>query len=264
MASSTSTGFGPLARGFWGAVLRPNKVLVVTIPEGAHLCLLQAALSADPPTPGAAWTDICSVRCRTPARKDPATLCHLKAADPASAMPPSAAPSFHLNSSPLQLMFTHAKDGKVAIAAEGPRTVHVIGVYSREKPLEVEVGGGLPAGGKGGVDGGGAAVAAKPAAAATAKAAAAEAPAPKPAAKAAATAKPAAAAKSATAGGARESGIQEMTNGLKVVDTTVGRGRVAKSGDKLSVRYSGLTADSKGSWFQVRRAIRLPSTRRNL
>eukprot|EP00966_Prymnesium_polylepis_P095806 2219794-Prymnesium_polylepis.1 len=42
-----------------------------------------------------------------------------------------------------------------------------------------------------------------------------------------------------------------MESGLKVVDTAMGRGRAAKSGDKLSVRYSGLTADAKGNWFQV-------------
>jgi len=46
-------------------------------------------------------------------------------------------------------------------------------------------------------------------------------------------------------------GLRAMDGGLKTVDTTLGRkGRVARSGDRLTVRYVGLTTDADGSWFQ--------------
>ena len=46
-------------------------------------------------------------------------------------------------------------------------------------------------------------------------------------------------------------GLRAMDGGLKTVDTTVGRkGREARSGDRLTVRYVGLTTDADGSWFQ--------------
>ena len=237
---STSTGFGPLVRGFWGAVLAPNKPLVITIPPGAHLCLLHAALAADAPAPGKAATDpaVVAVRCRTPSTKTPTTVCYLQHAATGAAGAP--APS-HPDACQLQLMFTPAKDGRLAVAAEGTHAVHLVGVYSREQPVSEDEAAAEPA-----ASGAAARTQSAEAAAPAAAAKAAPAAAPKPAASAPA---PAAAKQAA--------GIREMESGLKVVDTAIGRGRAAKSGDKLSVRYSGLTADAKGSWFQVRRRLQM-------
>lgn len=45
--------------------------------------------------------------------------------------------------------------------------------------------------------------------------------------------------------------LRAMDGGLKAVDTTVGRkGREARSGDQLTVKYVGLTTDADGGWFQ--------------
>ena len=158
--------------------------------------------------------DPTTLRCRVPANPTPATLCRLD-------------PEAHANACRLQCAFSGA-DGKCALAAEGPSAVHVIGRYARRAPIARA----RPAD----------AQRAAPDAAAGKRAPAAPAPpvapAPRtPAASAPATAPPAG------------SQLRVLRGGLKVLDTRAGHGRPAASGDRLTVRYSGLTTDADGTWF---------------
>ena len=60
----------------WAAQLMPNRVLLVKIPEDVSLCLLRASIA---PGPGGGDPTRSAVRCRTPAKQQPATLCYLHA-----------------------------------------------------------------------------------------------------------------------------------------------------------------------------------------
>ncbi|KAL1526319.1 hypothetical protein AB1Y20_015034 [Prymnesium parvum] len=234
-ASSTSTGFGPLTRGFWAAELLPNRPLVITIPEGAQLYLLHAALSSDPAA--SETSQVTAVRCRTPATKIPTTLCYLQHAPPPKGGS-AALPSCHSDSSQLQLMFTQAKDGRCALASEGPHSVHLVGMYTRAQALQCDDSKEVAARS---VNGGGGQTSHvgnknKEADPADGK---------QEAASSTSTTK-----SEPRGHAAVKAALQEVANGLKVVDTEVGRGRATKLGDRLSVRYTGLTTDSKGNWFQ--------------
>lgn len=234
---SSSTGFGPLARGFWGAHLMPNEPLVVSIPEGAHLRLFHAALSSDVPLSESSVFAITAVRCRTPATKIPTTLCYLQHALPDPNVSASHVLTNHLDSAQLQLVFTQARDGRCAIAAEGPHSVHLLGMYSRDRNVHFDA----MAEGK-------AAVASEP------KGSLPEGAAILPTnvrgkSESNANSKP-------VGHGKQEAEIHQVGDGLKVVDTVLGRGRSARRGNKLSVRYTGLTTDAQGKWFQVRCTVR--------
>ena len=50
--------------------------------------------------------------------------------------------------------------------------------------------------------------------------------------------------------------LRELPGGLKVVDTALGKGmlgkkgRGARNGDRLTVKYVGLSADADGNWVE--------------
>ncbi|KOO32105.1 peptidyl-prolyl cis-trans isomerase [Chrysochromulina tobinii] len=113
LKASTSTPIGPHAQGLWAAHLAPNQALVVKIPAGVQLCLLRASLcdlaagSTGRATMSAARS---AVRCRTPAKKVPTTLCYLQ---PELSESCSLAASFG------------ERDKLCAIAVEGIDAVHL-------------------------------------------------------------------------------------------------------------------------------------------
>jgi hypothetical protein len=119
LKASTSTPIGPHAQGLWAAHLAPNQALVVKIPAGVQLCLLRASLcdlaagSTGRATMSAARS---AVRCRTPAKKVPTTLCYLQ---PELSESCSLAASFG------------ERDKLCAIAVEGIDAVHLVGCYTR-------------------------------------------------------------------------------------------------------------------------------------
>ena len=117
---SHSTPIGPHARGFWAAELAPFQALVVKLPEGVELCLLRATIKASNTvgngTRHAEGSTRSAVRCRTPAHKEPTTLCVLE--------------PLHSETCGLNALFSSADRG-VAVAVEGPDVVHVIGCYVR-------------------------------------------------------------------------------------------------------------------------------------
>ena len=117
-----------MSAGFGAAHLAPNKPLVVSIPEGAHLVLLSAALASDAPPGSSEGRAPTALRCRVPSIKLPATLCFLQHNHAA-----------HSEYAHLQAMFSAAKDGRCALAAEGPHAVHVVGCYTRTQPLDEEL-----------------------------------------------------------------------------------------------------------------------------
>ena len=199
-STSTSTGFGPHGQGFWAAHLAPNKPLVVSIPEGAQLMLLRAALAAGAPSHSTMPEPPTAVRCRVPSNKLPATLCHLQH---------SANGGAHAESAQLQTVFSAAKDGRFALAAEGQQTVHVIGCYKRKRPLNVEPAAASPAFAEGKAAGAARGVAAPSPAVAT--------PAPKGAAKVVEAAAPATApAPAAVQSTPDATQLRKLESGLKV------------------------------------------------
>ena len=217
-AASSCTAFGERQQGFWAAQLVPNRPLVVRIPEGAELWLLHAALSEGA---GAASGPVL-LRCRVPATQAVRTLCGLQSGEQESCR--------------LSACFS-AEDRQCALGAEGEHPLHLIGCYKR------------------------AATASSPVAVRTAHTVA------TPAAATPAVARPAAAAVSERDGGRAASAkeptaaasvgvLRELAGGLKVVDTSLGKGmlgkkgRGARNGDQLTVRYTGLSADSQGNWVE--------------
>ena len=210
--TSSSTPIGPHARGLWAAHLAPNQPLVVKIPPGVRLCLLRASLFDVAAAPSS--TARAAVRCRTPAKKEPTTLCYLQ---PALSESCALAASFSDG------------DKLCAIAAEGVHAVHIVGCYDRPNGVGAAASAGHSA-------------AAAPASRASALPAAATKPSPGPKAPAAAPpAEPAAPASTA---------LTDLGNGLKFVDTKAGKGRQAGSGQKLTVRYTGACADRRGQWAE--------------
>lgn len=117
-APSHSTPFGPNATGLWAAELMPYKALVVSIPEGVELCLLRASLA---PAGGRHdFGERSALRCRTPRNPLPATLCFLRPE--------------HAETCALSSLFSGARDGRCALAVEGPDPVHLVGSYQRKPP----------------------------------------------------------------------------------------------------------------------------------
>ena len=223
--ASAVTAIGATPRGAWAAQLVPGKPVVVALPAGTQLSILQAALAVDDGAPG-----MTVLRCRVPASQLVTTLCQLEAGAQECCR--------------LHATFGEA-DERVALAAEGASTLHVVGCYARTE--EALIGGG------GGVDAAMAAAVAAAARAATAQppattATSARPPAPTPASAPA----PAAAAPTARAPGSEARGgrsLEDLGEGLKAVDFKVGRGRPARSGDLLTVKYSGQTNDADGEFF---------------
>ena len=236
-ATSSCTAFGHREQGFWAAQLVPNRPLVVRIPEGAELWLLHAALSEG----ASAAAGPVLLRCRVPASQAVSTLCGLQPGEQESCR--------------LSACFS-AEDRQCALGVEGDHPLHLIGCYKRAAAVEQPVAAKAP-------------VATK-AAKAAAKAAA------RPADKAAASQRvtttttvqgvketvtvtapkaPAAAAKQA-ATAASVGVLRELAGGLKVVDTTLGKGMLGKkgrgahNGDQLTVKYVGLSADADGNWVE--------------
>ena len=225
-AASSCTAFGHREQGFWAAQLAPNRPLVVRIPEGAELWLLHAAL----PEGASVAAGPVLLRCRVPASQAVSTLCSLQ-------------PGEH-ESCRLSACFS-AEDRQCALGVEGEHALHLIGCYKRAAEAEEPVAASPPA-----------AAAAAVAARATTRPAAAgqrevqgfkETVAPPQA--------PAAAARQA-ASAASAGVLRELPGGLKVVDTALGKGmlgkkgRGARNGDRLTVKYVGLSADADGNWVE--------------
>lgn len=226
LKASTSTPIGPQAQGLWAAHLAPNQALVVKIPAGVQLCLLRASLcdlaagSTGRATMSAARS---AVRCRTPAKKVPTTLCYLQ---PELSESCSLAASFG------------ERDKLCAIAVEGIDAVHLVGCYTR-------------------ADAGPDAEPSAPVATAPRATAAAAAAAPASAARrdvqhAAPAARPAGTAAVVGAPGTAgaPAGLTELGGGLKYIDIKVGKGRRVVIGNKLTVRYTGACADARGQWAE--------------
>ena len=123
LKASTSTPIGPHAQGLWAAHLAPNQALIVKIPAGVQLCLLRASLcylaagSTGRATMSAEMSAARSaVRCRTPSKKVPTTLCYLQ---------PELSESCSLSAS------FGERDKLCAIAVEGIDAVHLVGCYTR-------------------------------------------------------------------------------------------------------------------------------------
>ena len=208
--ASSCTPFGDREQGFWAAQLAPNRPLVVRIPDGAQLWLLHAAL----PDGADGSPGPVLLRSRVPASQAVSTLCALQ-------------PGQH-ESCRLSACFS-SEDRQCALGAEGDHPLHLVGCYKRPATAAET-----------------AAAAAAAASSSAASSAAAAKPPSRPAPPPAAARAPAAASGASTAGG-----LREMRAGLKVVDTTAGKkGREARSGDRLSVRYKGLTTDAQGNWFE--------------
>ena len=247
-APSHSTPIGPHGQGLWAAELNPYQPLVVRIPEGVQLCLMRASLAAGSSARGGSGGNnggggaASTVRCRTPATKLPATLCVLQ-------------PLFE-ESCGLSTLFS-SRDKSCALAVEGPDAVHVVGCYMRpggggaqHQAGQHHQAGQQPAGKRRSYadnypaeeeesesyssseddDDDDDEPPAKSAAAPKAKA---KAPAAKPAAGAA-----------ASAAGPR---LVELPEGLKYADVKPGSGRRAMSGNKLTLRYTGLAPDAKAA-----------------
>ena len=199
-AACSCTPFGSFSEGLWAAHLPPNQVLLVKIPPGIQLCVLRASLTVGVAKVGAARSVI---RCRTPAKKSPITLCCLE--------------SGSIETSSLGVKFSSA-DGACAIAAEGEAAVDLIGCYTRE----------------------GAVPPAHVSASSAPRAAAAGTP--------GSEGKPVP--KTSTDGATTANTLVEMEDGLKLVDTKVGKGRKAAVGNKLTVRYTGACANRSGKWSE--------------
>ena len=213
---SHCTPFGTRSRGLWAAELTPYQPLVVRIPEGVQLWLQRATLKAvgsKPRRDAGADAATSAVRCRTPDRKQPTTLCILTPETD--------------DTCPLNALFTEA-DRSCAIAVEGTDVVHIVGYYMR------------PAGGVRGAPPPPPPPVPAPVAQAQKRKAPEEGPVSRPASKAPA---PAAAAKAAPA-------LVELSDGLKYHDVKAGKGIKAGPGAKLTVKYAGLAPDprAKGGW----------------
>ena len=205
-AHSHSTSIGMSEQGMWAAELVPYQALVVRIPDGVELCLLRASLTEPDYSAGdggGGVTGVSALRCRTPAVKSPSTLC---------ALSPLVNETASLHS-----LFT-ARDRSLALAVEGPSTVHIVGCYMRK-----------------GLDG-----AAPPPAPAPPRPPAQPSQKPQPA---AADSKKAAAPSPASAAPQ----LIDLGDGLKYTDVKKGSGRKAARGNKLTVRYTGLAPDSKAA-----------------
>jgi len=208
-SSSSSTPFGPHPRGFWAAHLAPNKVLVVKIPDGVRLSLLRASLCDG--LPYSTNTARSAVRCRTPAKKSPTTLCYLQARQS--------------DTCSLAASFSEA-DKLCALAVEGSDAVHIVGCYTRSDVSDEE----QPtprASAARGLDSISTTATRAPVAAAANETSAPAAP------------------TSPT-----QSALTVLGNGLKFIDIKVGKGRRAASGHKLTVRYTGACADKRGQWAE--------------
>lgn len=248
---SRCTPFAARPRGLWAAELQPNQALIVTLPRGVRLRLLRASLSAASPSPKPTL-----VRCRVPASPAVATLCHLRG-DSAIPNPEAAraAVSFgdHASASrPLCIEFSWL-DGRCALAAEGVSAVHLIGHFSKDRrALQDDRNQSTKA------------------TRATARPAKAESgdqrlAAPAPGAPAPTSRGEAAPAAASVSGGtaalvgqaspppagmvaAPPSGMVGHPSGLKWLDVVAGTGRAAARGDRLAVKYEGMTARRPGEW----------------
>ena len=253
---SRCTAFAAREEGLWAAELFPNQPLVINLPRGVRLRLLRASLAA--PTPPSKPT---IVRCRVPASRAVATLCQLRG-EAALPLPEGRAVTDSLlgacwvgdravASRPLHAEFSWL-DGRCALAAEGGSTVHLVGLFTKnEGALE---------------DDRKAGAAPEPrltqqreplsemrekhrAFVNTVK--------PVPAVP---TRKPLASAVNARSEGSPVDGdasnsagtvsgdLVELPSGLKYVDVVAGTGRAARRGDRLSVKYEGMTARQPGEW----------------
>ncbi len=222
-ASSSSTRFDAGGRGFWGATLVPDgRALVVDLPPGVRLCIRRAALAHDS---GAAST----LRCRVPASPDVRTLCSLAVASITDA------------SRQLFVAFSHAGEGRIALASEGDGTIHLAGHYSRDAAAAPAVGD-----------------APEPRADGVPELRADRAPelradrTPEPAPRAQA---PSIATSGNRTAVAKDSApkvgtLVRLTSGLKYVDSKLGGGRAAARGDRLNVRYTAVTTNSRGEWYE--------------
>ena len=211
---SSSTPFGPNPRGLWAAQLVPNRVLLVKIPEDVQLSLLRASIAPAVASDGAASdgaAERSAVRCRTPKKKLPVTLCYLQPQQLESCM--------------LGATFCGTRDRACAIGVEGRDTVHLVGHYTRSAPLAAS-----------------SAAAPAPAPRPARAPEPLPKPPPQPTPKSAPTPKPAAPAAPAAAA------LVQLDDGLKYVDIKVGGGRKAARGQKLTVKYKGVCADRAGTW----------------
>jgi FKBP-type peptidyl-prolyl cis-trans isomerase len=276
---SRCTPFASRPRGLWAAELQPNQALIVTLPRGVRLRLLRASLSAASPSPKSTL-----VRCRVPASPAVATLCHLRgdSAIPTLEAARAGAAAMSLGdaavaSRPLRTEFSWL-DGRCALAAEGSSAVHLIGHFFKDRralrddrtrsakaardtshstqqaiadqrTADPVTSAQAPPSRSGSA----------PAAASVSDGAAARVdrppvpparvPTAQPAGVAAATtAISRSAAPSAGIAAAPPSGMMEHPNGLKFVDVVEGTGRAAARGDRLAVKYEGMTARRPGEW----------------
>ena len=204
--ASHCTPFGPYNRGVWAAELAPFSPLVVKIPEGVVLCLLRASLHTAEGGPSSSSF----VRCRTPAIKQPTTLCVLQ---------PRGA-----ETCPLEILFRH-NDASCALAVEGPDVVHLIGSYVRPGVKYSKTDGAAASAGPSG-------------------------PPPTPSASAPAAPLAVANAKKKEAPAAAAPSMTDLGGGLKFVDTKAGGGRRAERGAKLTCKYRGLSSDHKTGSFR--------------
>ena len=123
--ASAVTAIGATPRGAWAAQLVPGKPVVVALPAGTQLSILQAALAVDDGAPG-----MTVLRCRVPASQLVTTLCQLEAGAQECCR--------------LHATFGEA-DERVALAAEGASTLHVVGCYARTEEALIGGGGGVDA-----------------------------------------------------------------------------------------------------------------------
>lgn len=210
-ASSSSTNFDAGGRGFWGATLVPDgRALVVDLPPGVRLCIRRAALAHDA---GAAST----LRCRVPASPDVRTLCSLAVASIADA------------SRQLFVAFSHASEGRIALASEGDDTIHLAGHYSRDAA---------------------ATTAPEPSADRAPELRADDAPEPAPRAQAPSIATSGSRTAVAEDRAPKVGTLVRLASGLKYVDSKLGGGRAAARGDRLNVRYTAVTTNSRGEWYE--------------
>lgn len=197
---SWCTSLGPHDNGLWAAELNPYKALVVRIPEGFQLSLLRASLRNSEAAESASNNVPCAVRCRTPAKKLPSTLCFLQAQSDETCA--------------LSACFT-SRDGSCALAVEGSCVVHVLGRYTQSSASE-------------------ASLESQPSTSSSTH------PSQAP--------KPPAGAMEAAAAPSTAPALVKLEHGVSYADTKVGHGKAAASGDKLSIKYTGVAPSSGGGW----------------
>lgn len=238
---SHSTPIGRHESGVWAAELTPYSALVVKIPAGVQLCLVRASLSSKSvrgggrvsgvPNAVADGDDAISrVRCRTPAKKTPSTLCLLQ---------PHGEETCGLST-----IFT-SRDVSCALAVEGPEPVHIIGCYTRADASTAAE------------ESGATGLTPRPPPKSTATGA--EVPMvassqvvhPRTAPSKSNEEVPAKAAAAPSGSAGTTQGLVELSDGLKLVDVKKGSGRKAARGDRLTVKYTGLAPSggrAGGGW----------------